>query len=170
MTMEIDNVNDSIQDWIEMVEANNYAFLCKQPTSNSWSLGQVVVHLIEQTEYYLNQMAICNCSNENVLEAMTPAGITMFQQNSFPNIIIEGPASNALTPQPRSKEELLTSLTSIKQEMASMANTIPASQFKGKTKHPGLGYFNAAEWWQFTAMHFRHHVRQKERIENALKR
>jgi hypothetical protein len=168
MTMMMDDMNSSIENWIQFVEANNFERLIRQPSADSWSLGQVVVHLIEQTEYFVKQMTICNCSNENDLESMTPAGITMFKQHAFPDMIINGPASNALTPQPHSKEELLTSLNLIKTEMDRMGMTISASHFKGKTKHPGLGYFSAAEWWQFTDMHFRHHIRQRERIVKYL--
>ena len=44
-----------------------------------------------------------------------------------------------------------------------------ARKYKGKTKHPGLGYFSAEEWLQFAEMHFRHHLRQKKRIDEFLK-
>jgi hypothetical protein len=47
--------------------------------------------------------------------------------------------------------------------------TILKSPFHGKTKHPGLGFFNANEWLQFAEMHLRHHLKQKERIEEFLK-
>jgi hypothetical protein len=39
----------------------------------------------------------------------------------------------------------------------------------GKSRHPGLGYFNAGEWLRFIEMHMRHHLRQKERIDAFLK-
>ena len=38
----------------------------------------------------------------------------------------------------------------------------------GKTRHPGLLYFNAVEWLQFAEMHLRHHFRQKKRIDEQL--
>ena len=34
----------------------------------------------------------------------------------------------------------------------------------GKTQHPGLGFLDALEWYQYTEMHMRHHIRQKDRI------
>jgi hypothetical protein len=46
---------------------------------------------------------------------------------------------------------------------------ITQSPYKGKTKHPGLHYFNADEWLQFADMHFRHHVKQKKKIDDFLR-
>ncbi|MDB5279911.1 MAG: DinB family protein [Ferruginibacter sp.] len=53
--------------------------------------------------------------------------------------------------------------------MNDLAARIAASKFKGKTKHPGLDYFSATEWLQFVDIHFRHHLRQKKRIDDFLK-
>lgn len=78
--------------------------------------------------------------------------------------MIEGAPSNALIPQPESKERLVNDLLKIKEEMNDLAAQIATSKFKGKTKHPGLNYFSAEEWLRFTDIHFRHHLRQKKRL------
>jgi len=54
-------------------------------------------------------------------------------------------------------------------EMEQAAELISSNQPKGKSKHPGLGYFSAEEWLQFAEMHFRHHLTQKKLIDNYLK-
>ena len=53
--------------------------------------------------------------------------------------------------------------------MNNAATQIANSKSKGKTKHPGLNYFNANEWLQFAEMHLRHHLKQEKRIEEFLK-
>jgi hypothetical protein len=93
----------------------------------------------------------------------------MLLNNEFPDEIIEGPPSNFFTPQSDSKEDLVNKLVNLKDEISKAARLISESSFKGKTKHPGLNYFNASEWYQFAHMHFRHHLRQKKRIEDFLK-
>jgi len=50
--------------------------------------------------------------------------------------------------------------------MKQAALLISKSNHKGKTKHPGLNYFSADEWFRFAEMHFRHHERQKKRIDD----
>ena len=71
--------------------------------------------------------------------------------------------------QPNSIEEIRKGLLRIKNLMTELESKIEKSPFKGKTKHPGLHYLNAGEWYQFIEMHFRHHLRQKERIDLYLR-
>lgn len=92
----------------------------------------------------------------------------MFVNNSFPDEKLSNPA-NINIPQPKSKENLLQLLTRLKTEMNNAASQMLTTKLKGKTKHPGFNYFNAAEWLQFAEMHFRHHLKQKKNIEEFLK-
>ncbi|WP_131694803.1 hypothetical protein [Dyadobacter tibetensis] len=93
----------------------------------------------------------------------------MFVNNEFPNELIEGPPSNNYTPQPDSKEVVLSSLANIKERIINSETQISNSRYNGKTKHPGLNYFNASEWLPFIDMHFRHHLRQRDRIKTSIK-
>ena len=160
---------DTIDTWINAVEQTSLAQLCTKPSNERWSLGQVCMHLIEATNFYCEQINICLAGNENATEEMSPAAKTFFENNGFSDAIIEGPETNAGTPQPESKEVLLVSLNALKEKLIRVENSIAASPCIGKSKHPGLNYFNAKEWLQFAEMHFRHHVRQKNRIEDFLK-
>lgn len=113
-------------------------------------------------------MKICMTSNENRFKEASKAGKAMLKNNSFPNEKIEGDPSDAVIPQPKGKEELAIGLLSLKDELSKLQLLMPNATFYGKTKHPGLDYFNATEWLQFTDMHFRHHLRQKKRIDEFL--
>ena len=92
----------------------------------------------------------------------------MFANNMFPAIRIEGASTNESVRQPVSKEELFDLLRAIRKEANDLAAKHDFDKSMGKTRHPGLLYFSAAEWLQFTEMHMRHHFRQKERIDKAL--
>jgi DinB superfamily len=161
--------NHIIDTWIKELEQYDFTRLCAKPSPEGWSLGQVYMHLIDQTNYYIEQIKICVSTNDNVIEEASPAAKTMFLNNEFPDEIIEGPPENFLTPQPRNKEQLMSSLMNLKEEIKNAEILISKSPFKGKTRHPGLKYFNAREWYQFAEMHFRHHLRQKKRIDDFLK-
>jgi hypothetical protein len=56
----------------------------------------------------------------------------------------------------------------LKEKLISLIKRVEHCGSTGKTKHPGLGYFDAREWLGFAEMHMRHHIRQKERIEQCL--
>jgi len=159
----------TIDIWIKALEQNDFVQLCAKPSPNSWSLGQVCIHLIDATNYYLEQLNICLSTNDHAMEEMSPHAKTMFHNNEFPDEVIEGPTTNAGTPQPESKEELMRCLIKLREEINTTEILISPSPFRGKTKHPWLNYFNALEWFQFAEMHFRHHLRQKKRIDEFLK-
>ena len=161
--------NHTIDIWIENLKQYDFTRLCAKPSPNSWSLGQLYMHLIEQTKYYIEQIRICVATSDNVMKEVSPGAKTMFLNNEFPDEIMEGPPSNFYTPQPENKEELMSSLMNLKDEINDIEILISKSPFKGKTKHPGLNYFSASEWFRFAEMHFRHHLRQKKRIDDFLK-
>lgn len=167
--MTSEDIKNTIDIWVKDIEQYSFEQLCTKPSRNSWSLGQVCIHLIDSTNYFLEQIAICLSNNENASEEMTENAKTMFLNNEFPNDLIEGPSSNNNTSQPISKEEILSSLAKIRETIIYYETQIINSKFYGKTKHPGLNYFNAIEWLQFTEMHHRHHLRQRDRIKTCLK-
>jgi hypothetical protein len=166
--MLIDDFNRTVDIWIHTIQQYNFEHLCTQPAANVWSVGQVCMHLINDTNWFIEQIRICVSNNNNANETMSPFAQTMFLNNSFPNERLTNPA-NANVPQPISKEILLQLFIHLKKDMNDAATQIANSKSTGKTKHPGLHYFNANEWLQFAEMHLRHHLKQKERIEAFLK-
>jgi len=167
--MLIENFNHTINTWITALHQYSFSQLCTQPDSKNWSLGQLYIHLTDDANYYIEQIKICVSSNDNALEEMSAFAKKIFLNNDFPDEQIEGAPANAFIPQPGSKDDLLNSLINLKDEMNQVAVLVSESTFRGKTKHPGLGYFSAVEWLQFAEMHFRHHLRQKKRIDDFLK-
>jgi hypothetical protein len=162
---DIDNINDIIEYWIRELDHYTFEQLCKKPSAESWSLGQLYMHLLENTDYYVDQILICTSNNDFQNEEAAHAAKEMFDNNTFPNELIEGPPENAFTPQPTNKQQLIVDLFALQLKVNTAIVSMITSNNKGKTKHPGLNYFSANEWLQFAEMHFRHHVRQKERID-----
>jgi len=59
--------NQTIDDWISELESYRLEKLLLKPTPESWSLGQLYIHLIDQTKYYFEQIEDCldqNASTE----------------------------------------------------------------------------------------------------------
>ena len=162
-------LHKTITGWINDLDNYTLAELRKKPSPASWSLGQVYFHLIDNTRYYLEEARTCLNSSEHMLERPLPDGAAMLGNNEFPDAIIEGPDNNVDILQPDSNEQLKSGLLQIKDEINRLAVLISQSPYKGKTKHPGLGYFSANDWLQFADMHFRHHLKQKKRIDDFLR-
>lgn len=158
-----------IDNWIDDIKQYNYQMICTQPAENSWSLGQVCMHLISETNHFLKQARICATTNDDQTEEMSANARWMFQNEGFPDEKIEGPATNTFIPQPESKQQLIELFAALKSDIRDVELLVSKSLFRGKTKHPGLNYFDAAEWLYFAQMHIKHHLRQKNRIDDFLK-
>lgn len=160
----------AINQWEAALEKYNHAQLLAKPTVKSWSVGQVYMHVIYASRYFLKQVSICTASNDNMLQKASPAAKEIFANNSLPDKILEGPPDNENTPQPVDKNDIVLRLAALK-TLLSQADGLMRSieACNGKTKHSGLGYFDAAQWLQFACIHWRHHNRQISRIEAYLK-
>lgn len=166
--MLLENFNKTIDTWLSNLEAYSFPALSTQPSPGRWSVGQMYRHLIDDTTFFADQIMASISSDGFASENASPDGIRLLADNAFPDQAIEGAPDNAFIPQPESKEQLTADLVRLKEKMNEVAALIPDSRFKGKAKHPGLGYFSADEWLQFADMHFRHHFRQKKRIDEFL--
>lgn len=158
-------LNDTIIQWRKELENYTLEQLCIKPSPTAWSLGQLYRHLIEDTYFYLEQATIAASTEEHLFEEASTKAKAMFHENSFPDEQIQGAPDNAFILQPKSKQQLMNDLMDLKDAVRNAGLMISESTHQGKSKHPGLGYFSAQEWLQFADMHFRHHLRQKKRIE-----
>jgi hypothetical protein len=158
--------NDTIDTWIMALDDYTLDMLCREPKPGSWSLGQMYTHIIDDTNWFVEQMKAALSTDADSDKEMHDNAKYMFKTNGFPDIMIEGPATNTFIPQPTNKDALRQSLQTIKDQVNRLDFSL--TKTKGKTRHPGLLYFNALEWLQFAEMHMRHHFRQKKRIDLAL--
>lgn len=173
MPMNTDNsltqFNATIGKWIGYLDNYSLETLCRRPQTGAWSLGQVYVHIIEDTWFFVEQIKACLQLNDaNSEKEMHKNAKAMFEKNAFPDMALENPNNDPDLRQPQSKDELLQGLIAIKQEVNQLAASAVFQHSTGKTQHPGLLFFNATEWLQFAEMHMRHHLRQKKRIDDIL--
>jgi hypothetical protein len=128
------------------------------------------MHLINETNYYIEQLKSSLNDNQNSSEKMSTTAKSMFSKNEFPDERVKNhPLISAKIQQPIDKLYLTREFKELKVKMNATWDRITVTA-SGKSKHPGLGYFTAQEWVQFADMHLRHHLRQKEWIDIFLKR
>jgi len=88
--MGIEEFNHTIDIWVKEIAEYDFFQLCAKPSCDSWSLGQVIAHLVADTNYYIEQIKICVSTHDNAFEVSSPAAKAMFQNNDFPDEVIEG--------------------------------------------------------------------------------
>jgi hypothetical protein len=162
--------NETLHQWIVWLDEYPFAVLLRKPRPGAWSLGQMYIHLLRSTEHFINQAKLAAATQDNRDEPMHEHARRMFDHNSFPTRILEGPDNDSNIPQPGSKEEISDRLTRIRDDINSETFAAVLSAPGGKTRHPGLLYFSGPEWLQFAEMHLRHHFLQRQRIEDELTR
>lgn len=162
--------DNAIDPWITALDEYTIEALSLIPAPGNWSIGQLYLHLINDTLYFITQARLCLSHNDHAGSQASEAAKIMLQKNEFPDELIEGNPGNAYIPQPASKEQLLNGFLAIREEIGVLTRQVRDSAFTGKTQHPGLGYFNGGEWVRFAAMHLRHHLRQKKRIDDFLQK
>ena len=104
--MLIDDFNYVVDNWIKELERYHFTQLYIKPSPAGWSLGQLYMHLIADTNFYLEQIEICTSTNDNANEEASPAAKTMFRNNEFPDERIEGALSHC-TPSAARKQRTI---------------------------------------------------------------
>jgi hypothetical protein len=165
--IHLQRFNETLDQWIASLDDYTITMLHQKPADDSWSLGQVFVHIIDDTNYFIDEIKLALATTDNSHEQMHDNAIAILNNDGFPDIRIANPSASQ-PPQPGDKNELLEGLTSIKDEMNKLCLANDLEKSVGKTRHPGLLYFSALEWLRFAEIHIRHHFRQKKRIDDAL--
>ena len=144
--------------------------LTLKPSDDEWSLGQMYVHLINSALYMqLRNVEACRDQTEPAGGAKTPDGEAIFAQGGFPPIRIQVPSSAQYTPpQPESKEQIAEGLNLVIRRMGEMEPVLDSIPAAHTVPHPRFGALNAAEWYAIIAMHYRHHLQQKNRLDAFL--
>lgn len=145
----------------------------KQSTEDSaWSIGQVYDHLVNGTyAYHFKHIEQCIASNgENKGLKKNLKGKLLFFFGSFPNLKIKGvPPEKYVPGQPESPSKMKDDFYRFIKAMQKTSKSIDTANAQGKTLHPTLGWLNALEWYKLIEMHFRHHLRQKARLDKSIR-
>jgi hypothetical protein len=156
-----------------LVSLNDYtdAQFARKPSETQWSIGQVYYHLVVGTEnFHLRACRRCIEHRGEVTEGgKTLAGKIVFLLGSFLPVKIHVPPSPEYTPkQPQSRAEMQEGLRKLIETMRALAPEVDGASLVQKWKHPALGMLNAEEWYRLIEIHFRHHLRQKKRLDKFL--
>lgn len=99
-------------------------------------------------------------------------GLIVFLFGGFPSVKIKSELNEKHPPAiPEKVSEIKDKLYKLLKEMELLNRDITQlskADLKYKVKHPVHGFLNAIEWYKQVEMHFRHHQKQKERIEDFL--
>lgn len=160
--------HQSIDYWINEYKRYDFEQILQKPSEHSWSLGQIGIHLWMASKgfFFKNAERCLNKEGTEKGKSKKVAAHLIFTLRTLPPVRYEMPRQVAVIPkQPESKEQLIGKLEEIKGIASGYIKRIPESDPALKIKHPFLGWLNTAEWIELCNIHFRHHMRQKARLE-----
>jgi hypothetical protein len=120
--------------------------------------------------YHLKQITLClKGEGQEMSGGKKLPGKICFFIGSFLPVRIKVPSSEAYTPkQPLSLGEMRDGLKNLILKLRDTEAQLAHARENIKTAHPAFGLLNAREWFQLIEMHFRHHLRQKARLDEFL--
>jgi hypothetical protein len=160
--------HQSIDYWINSFRQYDFDKILLKPSEDKWSMGQVGIHCWMSAKgfFFKNAEKCLSKDGTQAGKSMKLGAHLIFTLRMLPPVKYEMPKQVAVIPkQPESKGQLISKLEEVKKIASEYIQRIPQSDPRLKTKHPFLGWLNTAEWISLCNIHFRHHVRQKERIE-----
>ncbi|MBP1904744.1 hypothetical protein J2Z32_001368 [Paenibacillus turicensis] len=179
----LDSLEETIKQYVAELERLSMNDLLYTTDEVDWSLGQMYMHLIQASQNMhmfnikqcLTGMEPATISSATASTSKTEQGQAIFDQGGFAPIRIAVPASPQYTPkQPESKEQLLSGLLQVLEEMKQLEprvnHTISDATETNEYKiaHPRFGYLDAKEWFLLIEMHFCHHLLQLARLKQKL--
>ena len=165
----IANCMAEIMWWQTELSAYDQEKIADKPGPNSWSIGQVYMHLLLSSNYFFFKHIEECIKGEKAYKGGRKKllGYLAFLINAFPPFRFKVPQKYTLEPEmPESVQELDTELEKLRTRLRNFSENLPTEiNLSYKRSHAAFGRLNALEWMQMMDMHFRHHRRQKDRID-----
>jgi len=184
----LEKFKETVNSYIRELDGISLEQLLWKPAEDEWSLGQMHMHLIQSAQFmHLRNVSLCFAPNGDPRVSSTEKtklGAEVYRAGSFPPDRVQVPPSPQYTPlQPESKEQLVDGLRDTVRRMTELEPAVAAfyrvAQESGKAAafqhvpstvvHPAFGGLNGLEWFQLVEMHFRHHLLQRKRLDDAWK-
>lgn len=126
-------------------------------------------HLILVAHEYLNNMEKCAILNKEQPLEKTEFGKNLYKIGGFPPIKIKLPDElNAPPNNLDGKDDLISRMDLVILRLSQWESKVDNINPNYKVEHGGFGWLNAREWYDLVGMHFRHHLRQKDELEQRL--
>ncbi|WP_018342411.1 DinB family protein [Cytophaga aurantiaca] len=157
--------------WLKELDFYGTNQFKKKVNPTSWTIGQLYDHLlIYSQEVHLKAIQEC-LQTKDVSAKKEGKSFKGFIQFSVGSYLPYKHKSNPYKEpsQPLSTEKVKDDFYRFLKVVYKAAKEIDYKKPTKKVKHPSLGYLSAEEWFQLIEMHFRHHVRQKKKLDNEVR-
>jgi hypothetical protein len=133
-----------------------------------WSLGQMYEHLYSSHSFFIYQVKNCLAQRKGQIGGeKTEIGENIYKYGTFPPIKVTIPEKYR-GPEPIAKPRTAYAemLETMQTDFQALVEPLEQDSGAYKTQHARFGMLNAVEWYKSAEMHLRHHLRQKQELED----
>ncbi|MGN6646802.1 MAG: DinB family protein [Cytophaga sp.] len=152
--------------WLKELDFYGTNQFKKKVTEKSWTIGQIYDHLLIYSQE-VHIKAIQECLAQKDTNSKEGKSFKGFFQFLFKGYMPFKYKSNPYKEpgQPLSTEKVKDDFYRFLKLVYKTAKEIDYKKPTAKVKHPSFGYLSAEEWFALIEMHFRHHLRQKNKLD-----
>jgi hypothetical protein len=159
-----------VKYWLKELDFYGKNQFKKKRNEKSWSIGQIYDHLLVYSEdVNIKNIQLCMSSKEDLAkESKSIKGFFFFMFGGY--LPFKYKSNPYVEPQqPLSTEKVKDDFYRFLKLVYKVAKDIDYKKPVNKAKHPTLGYLTAEEWYKLIEMHFRHHLKQKKKIDKDVR-
>ncbi|WP_345104116.1 DinB family protein [Mucilaginibacter panaciglaebae] len=161
----IDQTLDTYRDLLDTLTDEQFA---ASPKAGGWSIAEIYSHILQAT--LVASIAVERCINgtcETTRKGLSLMGRFVLFFRRFPfrvaTPIVE---ASKMTVTKISKEDARNLIIKCRRRIDAITPHIADESGIHKIKHSRLGMLNGKQWFKFTLIHLKHHLKQIDRIKN----
>jgi hypothetical protein len=160
----IDEVLDTYRNLLDTIPDEDFDVT---PMDGSWSYAEVYSHILQAT--IGSTIAAERCANgtcERTKDGLTLVGRLTLLFGYLPKVQTPPAESAKISVKKITKEEARNLLVKCRNRIDTITPRLKDASPYVRYKHSRLGMMNAQQWFKFTLIHLKHHLKQIERLKN----
>jgi hypothetical protein len=160
----IDEILDTYRNLLDTIPDEQFDVT---PVDGGWSYAEVYSHILQAT--IGSTIAAERCANgtcEPTKEGLTWTGRLALLFGYLPKVNTPPAESARIAVKKITKEEARNLIIKCRGRIDTITPRLKSASTSVRYKHSRLGMLNAQQWFKFTLIHLKHHLKQIERLKN----
>lgn len=151
----------------ERLEHYQDAQFCQTPPQGGWSYSEVYSHIFTLSAGALQETENCILGKGKAHGSLLVARLILFFGSFPPGFKYKVPKRLEAAAQKVSRETAAALIRKFLELLETVYPQLEGADPAVRTAHPRLGYLNARQWFRFTEIHLKHHLKQLDRLEKS---
>ncbi len=161
------SIQQVVQTYKSRLESINDSKFQQRNEDGSWSYSEVYQHIFDLSILSLMELDKCLSGDGKSRKTHWISRLILYFGRFPPAMKFKVPKSLAPRVKKISRAQALAMIDTFLNQLKPYETKVSQANANVKTRHPRLGFFNAAQWLRFTEIHLKHHLKQLDRIDKS---